>query len=235
MPPAFPDRRTAGRKLAERLRHLAGADTVVLGLPRGGLPVADEISRALGAPLDIVLVRKIGMPLNPELALGAIAGPEGGTLVLNDELVAAFGIDADTIKAQAAPARAELARRSALWGARLKSGALKGKRVILVDDGIATGATMRAAIAAVRADQPARVIVATPVAPPDTMDAMTALADEVVCLETPFAFTAVGLHYASFPQLDDDEVRRILAGAASIGGPVDEGNRAGPSRPAAQS
>ncbi|MBA3909155.1 MAG: phosphoribosyl transferase [Rhodobacter sp.] len=234
MAPVFPDRRAGGRALAEKLGHLAGEDTVVLGLPRGGLPVADEIARALGAPLDIVLVRKIGMPLNPELALGAIAGPEGGTLVLNDEMVSAYGIDADTIEAQAAPSRAELARRSALWGTRLTPGALKGKRVILVDDGIATGATMRAAIAAVRADRPARVIVATPVAPPDTIAAMAALADEVVCLATPAFFTAVGLHYASFPQLDDDEVRRILAGAERPDRPAKDGNGAGHSRPPPQ-
>ena len=210
---AFADRRSAGRALAERLAPLAGADTVILGLPRGGLPVADEVARALGAPLDIVLVRKIGMPGNPELALGAIAGPGGGTMVLNEELVRLYGIDSDTIKAQAAPQRAELERRRKLWGGRLAPGALKGKTVVLVDDGIATGATMRAAIAAVRADGPAQVVVAAPVAPPEVVAAMEALADRVVCLATPRDFTAVGLHYASFPQLEDDEVRRILDGA----------------------
>ena len=113
MTPPFPDRRAAGRKLAERLVHLAGAQTVVLGLPRGGVPVADEVARHLNAPLDIVLVRKIGMPMNPELALGAIAGPQGQTLVLNTELVEHCGIDPATITAQAAPQREELARRSA--------------------------------------------------------------------------------------------------------------------------
>jgi putative phosphoribosyl transferase len=214
MEPSFADRRAAGRALATRLGHLAGPDTVVLGLPRGGLPVADEVARALGAALDIVLVRKIGMPMNPELALGAIAGPLGETLVLNDGLVFAYGIDTATIEAQAAPAQAELARRAALWGARLKPGALRGKRVILVDDGIATGATMRAAIAAVRADDPARVIVATPVAPPETLAEMSGLADEVVCLASPADFMAVGRHYSSFPQLADDDVRGILANAA---------------------
>jgi putative phosphoribosyl transferase len=210
---AFADRRAAGRALAERLAGLAGPETVVLALPRGGLPVADEVARALGAPLDIVLVRKIGMPGNPELALGAIAGPGGQTMVLNEDLVRLYGIDRDTIEAQAAPQRAELERRRRLWGGRLAPGALKGRTVVLVDDGIATGATMRAAIAAVRADGPARVVVAAPVAPPEVVAAMEDLADRVVCLATPRDFTAVGLHYSSFPQLEDDEVRRILDGA----------------------
>lgn len=215
MDPAFPDRRAAGRALAARLDPLKGAETIVLGLPRGGLPVADEVARALGAPLDIVLVRKVGMPGNPELALGAIAGPEGGTMVLNEELIRLYGIDRDTIEAQAAPQRAELVRRRKLWGARLEPGALRGKRVILVDDGIATGATMRAAIEAVRADQPAEVVVATPVAPPEVVDAMARLADRVICMASPAAFVAVGRHYADFPQLDDAEVKDILAAAAT--------------------
>jgi putative phosphoribosyl transferase len=122
MAPIFPDRRTAGRALARACLHLAGQDTVVLGLPRGGLPVADEVAQGLKAPLDLVLVRKIGMPGNPELALGAIAGPEGKTQVLNAELASLFGINASTIDAQAAPERAELVRRHNLWGARLKRG-----------------------------------------------------------------------------------------------------------------
>lgn len=213
MDPNFPDRRAAGRALARQMQHLAGPDTVILGLPRGGLPVADEVAQALNAPLDIVSVRKIGMPMNPELALGAIAGPEGQTQVLNTELVRLYAIDADTIEAQAAPERAELARRRKLWGTRLQPGGLRGKVVVLVDDGIATGATMRAAIAAVRADHPRRVVVAAPVAAPDTLDLMSRLADEVICLSAPADFTAVGRHYASFPQLDDGDVRAILAAA----------------------
>jgi putative phosphoribosyl transferase len=216
MEQTFPDRRTAGRALASQLQHLAGGDTIILGLPRGGLPVADEVARSLKAPLDIVLVRKIGMPMNPELALGAIAGPDGGTLVLNTELVDFYGIDTATIEAQAAPERAELARRRALWGARLQPGDLKDKVVILVDDGIATGATMRAAVAAVRADLPRRVVVAVPVAAPDTLDLMSLLADEVICLSAPAGFTAVGRHYASFPQLGDDDVRAILVVTRSV-------------------
>jgi putative phosphoribosyl transferase len=210
---AFPDRRAAGRELAKALRHVAGPDTIVLGLPRGGLPVADEVARDLHAPLDILLVRKLGMPGNPELALGAIAGPDGDTMVLNTEVIDVCGIAAATIEAQAALERAELARRRALWGARLQPGELKDKVVILVDDGIATGATMRAAIAAVRADQPRRVVVAAPVAAPDTLDLVSRLADEVVCLSAPAGFSAVGRYYANFPQLGDDEVRDILSGS----------------------
>lgn len=220
MAPEFPDRQTAGRVLARALLHLAGPDTVVLGLPRGGLPVADEVARGLKAPLDIVLVRKIGMPGNPELAMGAIAGPEGKTQVLNVELVNFYGIDAATVEAQAAPERAELARRRTRWGARLQPGALKGKLVILVDDGIATGATMQAAIAAVRADHPLRVVVATPIAAPETLDRISRLADEVVCLSAPTGFSAVGRHYASFPQLGDEDVRAILAAAGSGSAPT---------------
>ncbi|WP_431301347.1 phosphoribosyltransferase [Tabrizicola sp. BL-A-41-H6] len=211
----FPDRRAAGRALARALRHLAGPDVIVLGLPRGGLPVADEVARELKAPLDIVLVRKIGMPGNPELALGAIAGPEGRTQIVNGEVVNLYGIDAATVEAQAAPARAELARRRALWGTRLQPGALKDKVVILVDDGIATGATMAAAVAAVRADTPRRVVVAAPVAAPDALDWMARLADEAVCLSAPFDFSAVGEHYIDFPQLGDEEVRAILAASGS--------------------
>jgi putative phosphoribosyl transferase len=215
MTPPFPDRRAAGRRLAERLVHLAGAQTVVLGLPRGGVPVADEVARHLNAPLDIVLVRKIGMPMNPELALGAIAGPQGQTLVLNTELVEHYGIDPATITAQAAPQRAELARRSALWGAHLHPGTLTGKTVILADDGIATGATMRAAISAIRSSDPRRIIVATPVAAPDTLNQLSALADEVICLHAPANFIAVGQHYRCFVQVDDAQVLTILAAARS--------------------
>ena len=133
-------------------------------------------------------------------------------MVLNSEVIDFYGIAAATIEAQAALERAELARRRALWGARLQPGELKDKVVILVDDGIATGATMRAAIAAVRADRPRRVVVAAPVAAPDTLDLVSQLADEVVCLSAPAGFSAVGRHYADFPQLGDDEVRDILAG-----------------------
>ncbi|TGD60557.1 phosphoribosyltransferase [Tabrizicola sp. WMC-M-20] len=200
--------------------HLAGQDSVVLGLPRGGLPVADEVAQGLKAPQDLVLVRKIGMPGNPELALGAIAGPGGKTQVLNAELAGLFGIDASTIEAQAASERAKLVRRHNFWGARLKPGALKCRVVILVDDGIATGTTMQAAIAAVRADHPLRVVVATPIAAPETLDRLSHYADEVICLSASPAFSAVGRHYESFPQLRDEDVRAILAASVSRPAPL---------------
>lgn len=223
MGPTFSDRRSAGAELAQHLVRLAGrTDTVVLGLPRGGVPVAAEVALVLKAPLDIVLVRKIGTPSNPELALGAIAGPEGGVLVLNDEVVQGLQVKAKTIEALAVPQRSELARRRALWGTRLAPGELAGKVVILVDDGIATGATMRAAIAAVRADHPARIVVATPVAAREALDVLSPLADEVVCLSAPSSFMAVGHHYVYFPQVSDDEVRILLEASKSKSGPFAE-------------
>lgn len=221
MGPTFSDRRSAGIELAQQLMHLAGRpDTIILGLPRGGVPIAAEVAYALKAPLDIMLVRKIGARSNPELALGAIAGPEGQVLVQNSDVAAAENLDATDIEVLAAPERVELARRRALWGARLQPGALANKRVILVDDGIATGATMRAAIAAVRADHPAWIVVATPVSARDALDQMSRLADEVVCLSAPSSFMAVGHHYVRFPQVSDDEVRTLLEGAKSSVGPV---------------
>ena len=215
----FHDRIDAGYRLAKALQAYQGRSPLVLAIPRGAVPMGRVLADELRGDLDVVLVRKIGMPGNRELALGAIAGPEGGTMVLNEALVHAFGIEPEVIEAQAAPERVELARRRKLWGAGLAPGALKGKRVILVDDGIATGATMRAAIGAVRAEAPAEVIVAVPVAAPDTLDEMRRLADRVVCLAAPEGFTAVGLHYASFPQLEDADVQAILA-ARPEGGPT---------------
>lgn len=210
----FPDRQSAGRQLARRLGHLAGrTDTVVLGLPRGGLPVAAEVARTLDAPLGLVLVRKIGVPLNPELALGAVAGPKGQWLVLNDALVNRLGLTRQAVQRLAAEPRAELARRSRLWGAGLDTEALRGKQVIVVDDGIATGATMAAALAALRQGAPARLIVAVPAAANDSLHRLSQAADEVICLHSPEFFTAVGAHYADFPQVADEEVRNLLEAA----------------------
>lgn len=215
----FSDRQAAGKESAQRLTSLAGrTDTVVLGLPRGGLPVALEIAKDLGAPLDVVLVRKIGSPMNPELALGAVSGPNGKLLILNSKIASGLSIAADSVEQLAAPQRAELLRRSKLWGAGAAAVTLRNKVVVLVDDGIATGATMRAAIAAVRASAPARIIVATPVAAPDSLLEIARLADDVVCLQSPAMFVAVGAHYAQFPQVTDDEVREILASTRSSGG-----------------
>lgn len=212
----FVDRQEAGQRLAQRVQQHLGpavnpADLVVLGLPRGGLPVAAEVAKALGAPLDVVLVRKIGTPLNPELALGAVAGPEGRFETLNTELVARLGLTRAAIDLLAAAPKAELSRRARLWGAGPVAKAVQGKQVIVVDDGMATGATMRAALAALRAEGAARVLVALPVAAPDSLATLVGLADAVICLQSPDHFEAVGAHYASFPQVSDAEVRDILA------------------------
>ena len=210
----FADRQAAGQQLAQRLGHLAGqADTVVLGLPRGGLPVAAEVALALGAPLEVVLVRKIGAPMNPELALGAVAGSQGQVLILNDALMAQLGLTRSTVDRLATQARAELARRALLWGAGSTSDSLRGKQVILVDDGIATGATMQAALAALRQAAPARIILAVPIAGRDSLLALAKAADEVICLQSPASFGAVGAHYVQFPQVSDEEVSAILATA----------------------
>jgi putative phosphoribosyl transferase len=221
----FADRRAAGAALAEALAASLADGTgvegvasgVVLALPRGGVPVAAEIARALNLPLDLMLVRKVGLPGQPELALAAVAGPEGAELVVNDAVAAASGIGRAEIERLAAPERAELARRRALWLGDRAPHDLAGRTAILVDDGVATGATMRAAIRALRRLGPARIVVAVPVAAPETLDGLRAEADAVVCLTAPERFRAVGVHYGRFPQVADDEVRRLLDAAAGPG------------------
>jgi erythromycin esterase-like protein/predicted phosphoribosyltransferase len=205
----FRDRTEAGRLLAERLREYAGReDVVVLGLPRGGVPVAFEIAAALGAPLDVFLVRKLGVPGHEEYALGAIA--TGGVRVLNRELVESLGLPAEWIEAIDAKERRELDRRERAYRGDRPPPDVAGRTVILVDDGLATGSTMLAAVHAVRADEPARVVVAVPVADPDVCDALRSVADEVVCLLTPTPLRAVGLWYEDFSQTADGEVRDLL-------------------------
>lgn len=204
------DRVAAGRDLARSLlEYRKQADAIVLALPRGGVPVAAEIAHALHAPLDIIVVRKLGTPGQEELAMGAIAS--GGIRVLNQDIVSSLGISEDVIERVAAREHAELERRMKAYRGERAWPSVKGKRVILVDDGVATGATMRAAIAALRSQAPAKVIVAVPVAPFDTLAQLRGEADEVVCLATPEPFRAIGLWYASFPQLSDEEVRRVLS------------------------
>lgn len=220
---SFPDRRTAGILLAKHLEHYRGHNAVVLGLPRGGLPVAAEVARALDLPLDVILVRKVGFPGHAELAVAAIAGPEGRTLVLNEDLARSAGINAAMIERLAAPQRQELARRRKLWLGERGAVGLAGKTAILIDDGLATGATMRAAIAAVREEGPELVVVAVPVAPPDAVAAISGSVDEVVCLSQPKAFFAVGGHYDEFPQVSDDEVHDLLEAAAARAHPGTEG------------
>lgn len=211
----FSDRRAAGIALAQHMDRYRGRRAVVLGLPRGGLPVADEVARALGLPLDIMLVRKIGAPGNPELAVAAVAGAGGRVLVLNEGLARSFGLDAAGIEDLAAPQRAELARRRALWLGDRGAADLASKIAILVDDGMATGATMRAAVKAARAQGAAEVVVAVPVGAADTVADLSGLADKVICLSQPDPFIAVGGHYSDFPQVSDTEVRDILDAAAS--------------------
>ncbi len=209
----FDDRRDAGRELARQLGAYAGrADVIVLGLPRGGVPVAAEVARALRAPLDVLVVRKLGVPGHEELAMGALAS--GGARVLNASIVRDLGLDDDAIERVEREERAELARRERLFRGERPTPDLRGKTVVLVDDGIATGATMRSAVAALRNGPPARVVVATPVAAPEAAEALRREADEVVCLGTPDDFLAVGRWYRDFPQTSDAEVRESLAAAA---------------------
>lgn len=181
---------------------------MVLALPRGGVPVGFEVAEALGAALDVFLVRKLGMPGHPEFAMGAIAS--GGVRVMSDDVVRMYGVSADAIEQVARAEQAELDRREREYRQQHPAVDLHGKTVILVDDGLATGSTMRAAVAAVRRLGPARVVVAAPVGSPSTCREFSAIADEVVCARTPEPFSAVGLWYADFSQTSDDEVRALL-------------------------
>lgn len=215
----FADRREAGRILGERLEYYAGRDGVlVLALPRGGVPVAFEVARRLGAPLDVFIVRKLGVPWHSELAMGAIAS--GGVRVLNDELVARLDLSDAEIDRVAARELEELERRATAYRGTRPPLEVKDKTVIVVDDGLATGATMRAAVTALRRMAPARIVVAVPVGASDSCRQIEADADEVVCLMTPEPFQAVGLWFQDFPQTSDDEVRELLEEAASFG-PLD--------------
>jgi len=209
----FHDRREAGRLLAEKLTAYANRpDVLVLALPRGGVPVAYEVARALRAPLDVFIVRKLGVPGYEELAMGAVA--TGGVRVLNDEVVRGLGIPEYVIDAVTTWERQELARRERLYRGDRPPPDVRARTVILVDDGLATGATMHAAIAALRQQQPARIVVAVPTASREVCDAFRAEADDVICAITPEPFQAVGLWYEDFSQTSDDEVRELLARAA---------------------
>lgn len=208
----FPDRRAAGRALAEALRAYAGrADVTILALPRGGVPVGYELAEALDAPLDVFLVRKLGVPGHEELGFGALAS--GGVRVLNNDLVREVGIDAPTIERVTERETQELERRDRAYRGDRPRPALAGRTVILVDDGLATGSSMRVAIEAVRSQEPRRLVVAVPVAPPSTCQELRALVDEVVCLVTPERFDSIGPWYDDFTPPSDDEVRELLAAA----------------------
>jgi putative phosphoribosyl transferase len=209
----FRDRTEAGRLLAERLRGYAGRDDVVVfALPRGGVPVAYEVAKELGARLAIFVVRKLGVPGYEELAMGAIAS--GGVVVLDEGLLQRLGIGRTQIQDAIAREAQELERREEAYDGRRAATKLDGKTVILVDDGLATGSTMRAAATAVRELNPERVVVAVPVAAAETCDEFRDVVDEVVCQVTPAPFHSVGLWYDDFSQTSDDEVRRLLADAA---------------------
>lgn len=203
------DRTAAGRALARALGEYAGrGDLVVLALPRGGVPVASEVAAALAAPLDLMLVRKLGVPGQPELAMGAIAS--GGIRVLNPDVVHGLGIADAVIVRVAESEHRELERREQAYRGRRPRPVVTRCCVVLVDDGLATGATMRAAVAALRPQNPARIVVAAPVAPPDTATVLRDVADDVVCLATPEPFYAIGQWYRDFAQVTDDEVRMLL-------------------------
>jgi putative phosphoribosyl transferase len=211
----FQDRQAGGHALAGRLQHYAGRpDVIVLALPRGGVPVGFAVAEALGVPLDVFVVRKLGVPGHEELAMGAIAS--GGVRVLNHDVVDALGIGEATIDHVAAREERELERRAHAYRDGRPAAEVTGRTVILVDDGLATGSTMRAAAAALRARRPARIVIAVPAAPPETCAELTAVADEVICAMTPEPFHAVGLWYHNFHQTSDREVCELLARATPI-------------------
>lgn len=210
----FEDRADAGSRLAEKLSSYANGDTRVLALPRGGVPVAFEVARALRAPLDVFVVRKLGVPGHEELAMGAIAS--GGVRVLNEDTIAQLHIDQATVDAVTQAELGELNRREAVYRDGLPAHDVAGKTVILIDDGLATGASMYAAVLALRARSPRRTIVAVPVAPRDTCEAIAQHVDEMVCAATPEPFRGVGAWYHDFRQVDDEEVRLTLRNARAL-------------------
>ena len=211
----FKNRTDAGRTLAEALSKYEGDPAVVvLALPRGGVPVGFEVANALNAPLDVFLVRKLGVPGHEELAMGAIAS--AGVLVLNEGVVNTLNISERTVESVATRERAELERRERTYRGNRRPVELAGKIAILVDDGLATGASMRAAVAALRSQQPSRIVVAVPTGPAETCRSFRDQADEVICLTTPGPFAAVGQWYDDFAQTTDEEVRHLLELADSL-------------------
>ena len=208
----FKNRADAGRQLAAKLSHFRDAQPIVLGLPRGGVPVAFEVAHALQAPLDVINVRKLGVPWHEELAMGAIS--TGNVRVLNNEVIMSAGVTREDLESASRLQRLELDRRERLYRNGRPAPDLVGRTVILVDDGIATGATVRAAIAVIRAQHPAKFVLAVPVAQASVAGELAREVDELECVLTPADLYAIGLWYDSFPQLTDEEVRSLLARAA---------------------
>ena len=206
----FSDRSDAGRRLAKTLSKYRNANTVVLALPRGGVPVAAEVAEALDAPLDLVLVRKIGVPAQPELAMGAVVDGVAPIVVRNDEVIELVGVTASEFDEASARELAEIERRRHLYIGERARAEIAGQVVIVIDDGIATGATVRAALQAIRKRKPKELVLAVPVAPPDTVRQLRREVDKLVCLEMPEIFGAIGYFYRDFRQVDDRKVLEIL-------------------------
>jgi putative phosphoribosyl transferase len=205
----FKDRTDAGKQLAEKLTGFTGKrDVLVLALPRGGVVTAAEIARRIKAPLEVLIVRKIGHPLEPELAVGAVS--ETGSMVYNEDVVSSFGVTRQYLQREADRQREEIERRQQLYRKGQKLRNLQGKTIILADDGVATGATIKAAVEALRREQVGELVAAVPVAPPDAAQELRSMADVFVCLEIPEDFTAVGSYYMNFAQVSDEDVVRIL-------------------------
>jgi putative phosphoribosyl transferase len=209
----YSDRRDAGRALAARLaRYRGDPAAIVLALPRGGVPVGFEVAHALGLPLDVLVVRKLGLPAQPELAMGAVAS--GGAVVLNDEVLRLLPAGSDTLERVKGRELLELARREQAYRGDREPLAVRGRTCIVVDDGLATGATMAAALRAMQNSQAGRIVAAVPVASSEALERIAAIADEVVCPHAPPWFSAVGQWYERFDQTEDDEVRELMSQAA---------------------
>lgn len=206
----FDDRRDAGRRLAARLLPFRDEAPAVLALPRGGVPVGYEIARALAAPLDVIVVRKLGAPGEPELGIGAVVDGDSPLGVLNEKTMQALGVTQAYLDREVATQLAEIRRRQQLYRSGRTRVPIAGRTAIVVDDGLATGSTMRAALRSVRRADPARLVLAVPVAPPDTLSELATEVDESVCLATPDPFGAVGFFYRDFAQTTDEEVTRLL-------------------------
>ncbi len=207
----FSNRQDAGRQLAQRLTHLADRDPLILGLPRGGVMVAAEIADSLGAPLDVLVVRKLGAPAQPELAIGAVTNGDHPRQILNDRVIRSLGVDRDYLDREIERQLDEVRRRQTLYRAGRPAARLGGRCLIVVDDGIATGATVRAGILALKMIAATRIVLAVPVAPPETAQTLEGEVDELVCLHTPAGFTAVGSFYTDFSQVTDEQVIALLS------------------------